>query len=51
MHLYPEEEYREFVAELREAWGNRESPLLTMQRAHGDRTSGLWNGRANVFPL
>jgi hypothetical protein len=27
MSLYPEEEYREFVAELREAWDNRASPL------------------------
>jgi hypothetical protein len=27
MNLYPEEEYRQFVAELREAWDNREAPL------------------------
>jgi hypothetical protein len=26
MNLYPEDEYREFVAELREAWDNREAP-------------------------
>src|SRR5262249_18509168 len=26
MRLYPEDEYREFVAELREAWDNREAP-------------------------
>jgi hypothetical protein len=26
MNLYPEEEYRQFVAELRQAWGNRNVP-------------------------
>ena len=26
MNLYPEDEYLEFVAELREAWENRDAP-------------------------
>ena len=26
MNLYPEDDYREFVDELREAWDNREAP-------------------------
>jgi hypothetical protein len=29
MHVYPEEEHREFVAELREAWENRAVPMPT----------------------
>jgi hypothetical protein len=36
MNLFPEDEYREFVAELREAWENRDSPI---QVAEGARLS------------
>ncbi len=38
MNLYPEEEYREFVAELREAWENRdEMPPLPPNRPRDER--------------
>jgi hypothetical protein len=38
MNLYPEEEYREFVAELREAWENRDAmPPLPPNRPRDER--------------
>ena len=37
MHLYPEDEYREFVAELREAWENRDSPVRPDEDAPDER--------------
>jgi hypothetical protein len=37
MHLYPEDEYREFVAELREAWENRDSPIPPDEDAPDER--------------
>jgi hypothetical protein len=37
MRLYPEDEYREFVAELREAWENRETPRPAEEAAADER--------------
>lgn len=36
MNLYPEDEYRAFAAELREAWENRDAPTPTDKPLSGD---------------